>query len=257
MVIFLAKTEFVKTGIPDLEEKILNGHGLPRPGTLYILGHPGVGKTTIAIRYVTYRASLGENSIYLSLLEDKESLVKRFKNFNFGNDFEKYVDEGKIIFAESKPIYGFTAQTIRNLFLKVADMIKSKDIKNLVIDSVTALTLYLEQKDVRTLITQIYDITTKYDLTTIMIGELPLFSTVTLTATEEFIADIVILIDYIWVIVGAPRLAIRLVPIKSRLTDISRKPYEIGIDSEYGIRIIHEIVEPHVPFKREVVPPTG
>ncbi len=253
----MARTEFVKTGIPDLEEKVLNGHGLPRPGTLYILGHPGVGKTTIAIRYVTYRASLGENSIYLSLLEDKESLIKRFKNFGFGEDFEKYVNEEKIILAESKPVYGFTAQTIRNLFLKVIDLVRNKNIKNLVIDSVTALTLYLEQKDVRTLITQIYDITTKYSLTTIMIGELPLFSTLTLPATEEFIADIVILMDYVWIIVGAPRLTVRLVPIKSRLTDISRKPYEIGIDRDYGIRVIHEIVEPHVPFKREVVPPTG
>lgn len=247
----MAHLKFIKTGMPDIDEKILANKGLPRPGTVYILGHPGVGKTTFAIAYLVNRARENERGMYVSLIENKELLIEHFRDFDFYNDLVKYVENKTIIFAGASPIYGYNPKTIMDLFENVSNIIRSTNIKNLVIDSITAMTLYLNRGEIRTLITRLYHLTIENDLTTVLIGELPLFSTVTHPASEEFIADIMLLLDYVWITTGIPRLAVRLVPVKSRISDIARVPYEVKVDNTTGLKLINELIESYVPFVSE------
>jgi circadian clock protein KaiC len=62
-----------KTGIKGLDD-ILSGGFLPH--RLYLVdGHPGAGKTTLALHYLQAGAKLGEKSLYITLSETKEELL--------------------------------------------------------------------------------------------------------------------------------------------------------------------------------------
>ena len=242
------RLEFVDTGNMDLDHKVLGGKGFPRPGTVYILGHPGVGKTQFTLSYLVHRAKKGEKGLYITFIESKEFLLSRCRSFNFYQDLIRFVEEGIIRIETLKPIYGFNIQSIYDLLQNITALINQGEYKNLVIDSVTSLSAYLEPKDVRTLVTQISDLTYRKGLTTILIGELPLYGESLSVSFEAFIVDVMIVIDYIWVLGATPRLTTRLFAVKSRISPIDRTAYEVIVDED-GLRILGEIIEKHIPFK--------
>ncbi|MDQ6618081.1 MAG: AAA family ATPase [Pseudomonadota bacterium] len=60
------------TGIPGLDQVL--GGGLPA-GRLYLIdGHPGVGKTTVALQFLLQGAAQGERCLYITLSETREEL---------------------------------------------------------------------------------------------------------------------------------------------------------------------------------------
>src|SRR4051795_8177507 len=60
------------TGIPGLDE-VLYG-GLPRDRLYLIDGNPGVGKTTLALRFLLEGVRLGEKCLYVTLSESEREL---------------------------------------------------------------------------------------------------------------------------------------------------------------------------------------
>ena len=61
-----------RTGVPGLDD-VLNG-GLA-PGCVYLMeGHPGTGKTTIALRFLLEGAEAGEKGLYIVLSESEREL---------------------------------------------------------------------------------------------------------------------------------------------------------------------------------------
>jgi circadian clock protein KaiC len=60
------------TGIPGLDD-ILGG-GLPRNRVYLVHGDPGVGKTTLALKFLLEGAGLKEIGLYITLSETKEEL---------------------------------------------------------------------------------------------------------------------------------------------------------------------------------------
>ena len=64
--------ELSVTGIPGMDD-ILRG-GLPRNCAYLVKGHPGVGKTTLALQYLLEGAKLGERGLYITLSETKREL---------------------------------------------------------------------------------------------------------------------------------------------------------------------------------------
>lgn len=67
-----SNSDLVRTGIPGLDE-ILNG-GLPRNHLYLIDGHPGTGKTTLAMQYLLEGIRIGEPGLYVTLSESREEL---------------------------------------------------------------------------------------------------------------------------------------------------------------------------------------
>src|SRR6185312_2728752 len=62
----------VRTGTEGLDEVL--GGGLP-PRRLYLFqGDPGVGKTTLALRFLVSGAEHGESCLYVTLSETREEL---------------------------------------------------------------------------------------------------------------------------------------------------------------------------------------
>src|SRR5437870_9780210 len=69
------------TGI-DAIDHILNG-GIPRGNTVLVSGSVGTGKTSICIEFLIRGAVEGENSLYLSVTEPTDKLLKNVIPFDF------------------------------------------------------------------------------------------------------------------------------------------------------------------------------
>ncbi|MEY4576485.1 MAG: hypothetical protein RL701_1188 [Pseudomonadota bacterium] len=62
----------ISTGTPGLDE-ILHG-GLPANRLYLVQGDPGVGKTTLALRFLLAGTEAGERGLYVTLSETREEL---------------------------------------------------------------------------------------------------------------------------------------------------------------------------------------
>src|SRR2546428_14006887 len=72
------------TGI-DAIDHILNG-GIPRGNTVPISGSVGTGKTPICVEFLIRGAIEGENSLYLSVTDPTDKLLKKVIPFEFFDD---------------------------------------------------------------------------------------------------------------------------------------------------------------------------
>jgi circadian clock protein KaiC len=68
-----APSSHASTGVPGLDD-VLRG-GLPRDRIYLIKGHPGVGKTTLALQFLLAGVELGETGLYITLSETKQELL--------------------------------------------------------------------------------------------------------------------------------------------------------------------------------------
>src|SRR3989304_3117517 len=89
------------TGIHGIDHS-LNG-GIPRGNTVLVSGSVGTGKTSICIEFLVRGALFGENSLYLSVTEPTEKLLKNVIPFDFFD--EKLMRQGKLQFIALPKIY--------------------------------------------------------------------------------------------------------------------------------------------------------
>ncbi len=223
----------IPTDIPGLDKAI--GGGFTRPGLVYIVGHPGTGKTMLCVHYAYNRAiKYGEKTKYLTLSEPKELLVQRIKLLKFER-LDEFLDKYLSI-DEAMPLAEY--RVIINVIERVLEDISKGEYANLVIDSLSSLVRGLAPNEVANILQMIFKEITNRDITTLMVGEIPLFATVQLPGVEEFIADIVIRLDYIDI--HGERLAVRMTPIKMRIGALDRKYYEVAVD-EKGFSVVGTI----------------
>lgn len=82
----------VPTGIKGLDNVL--GGGFPRNSIIIVAGNPGTGKTIFSAQFIYCGATeYGENGVYVSFAESRESFIENMKQFGF--DFEKLESEGK------------------------------------------------------------------------------------------------------------------------------------------------------------------
>src|SRR5438132_11616795 len=89
------------TGI-DAIDHILNG-GIPRGNTVLVSGSVGTGKTSICIEFLIRGALEGENSLYLSVTEPTDKLLKNAIPFDFFD--ERLSKQGQLQFVDVAQIY--------------------------------------------------------------------------------------------------------------------------------------------------------
>ena len=177
--------EKVKTGIEGLDE-LLNG-GIPKKSSILLAGPAGSGKTTIALEFLYKNAmEFDANGLYVSF-EETEEEIKR--NLPFDWDLQSLIDSGKISIVKYDP---YQYEDIIDL---IRSSVKENNAKRVVIDSLTALNLYVDNvKDVRKLILDMNEQLRKLECTTIYSGEIKSESPEQISrfGVEEFIADGVI-----------------------------------------------------------------
>ncbi len=255
-----AEKKPVKRGydvVPTYIEALDNilGGGFIRPGLVYIIGNPGTGKTLLAFQYLYNRASReNERGLYLQFSEPRSLMLARLSRFRCFSEFdnivglsEKELDEGKkIIVYEASPLY--EKDMVSDLINYVIDSVEEGLYKNVVIDSITAITLHIDPREARSLLTMLFRRVAEYDVTVVLIGEKPLFAKTVSPVVEEFVSDIVLYLDYIRVIGYGSRLAIRLTPIKMRVAPHERRFFEISISMDKGFIIMPEYPVEYEPF---------
>ncbi len=181
--------ERVKTGVKGMDE-IMDGGLVPRSLTL-LTGTAGTGKTTISSQFIYEGAKqFGENGVYVTFEEPVESIKKSC--LNYGWDFEPLEKEGKVIFVKYDPFH------IEDIYELIETNIKKINAKRVVIDSISALGLYVkETPEIRRMIFNISFLLRRLECSSILISEiLPNQLSLSRFGVEEFVTDGVIVLYY-------------------------------------------------------------
>ena len=125
----------IKTGVPGLDE-MLQG-GLPEGHIVLLMGSFGTGKTTLALQFLMEGLRNDENCIFISLEEDKDSVLKN--SDSFGWDLSAPISKKKLGLFKLEPSDAKT--TITRIKSELPKFVKSFGAKRVVIDSVSLLNM--------------------------------------------------------------------------------------------------------------------
>ncbi len=178
-------SERVPTGIVGLDE-VIEG-GFPRGSLVIVAGSPGTGKTVFSARFL-YRGAIdyGENGVYVSFAENRETFYKDMLNFGF--DFKALRKKGQFKFFDMVTVKEEGVPHALNLIL---EEVHNFGAKRLVIDSFTAMAqAFKEPIEARAMIHIIMGkIVRHMGCTTILISEIPIGQERIGLGIEEFVAD--------------------------------------------------------------------
>ncbi|WP_309492297.1 ATPase domain-containing protein [Candidatus Hecatella orcuttiae] len=175
----------VGTGIPGLD--LLIGGGFPRGSLILLAGNPGTGKTIFSARFLhSGAADHGENGLYVSFAESRESFYAHMRSFGF--DFQKLEAEGKFKFLDALTV---REEGVSTLLEEILDQVYSLKARRLVMDSFTALVQAFKNRiDARIILhTVLGKIVRQIGCTTLMVVEIPLGEERLGLGVEEFVAD--------------------------------------------------------------------
>ncbi len=181
--------EKIKTDLSGLDE-ILDG-GIPKGNEVLIAGPAGSGKTIFSLEFLYKGAIKGEKGLYISFEEDEKSIIRNISEF--GMDLPKYLDNNSIRIIKYDP-YRF-----ENLTDLLSMNIKETGATRVVIDSITAINLYIQDaKDIRRTLVEIQSILRDNNCTALLISEMPSENNKMISrfGVEEFVSDGIIILYY-------------------------------------------------------------
>lgn len=214
----------VKTGVNGLDEMLFGG--IPRSSTVVVMGSFGTGKTTLGLQFLNEGLAVGEKGIYISLEEDKESILADAEAH--GWDMRGKMDAKQLEIVKLEPTDAKV--TIQRIKSELPDFIKKFGASRIVVDSVSLLNMLFDNDhDRRTNLFNLAQMIKKTGATLILTAEVkddnPFASR---DGLIEYVADGVISLRYIE-LTDRNELMLSLRIIKMRRTDHSRKitPYSI------------------------------
>jgi KaiC/GvpD/RAD55 family RecA-like ATPase len=181
--------ERTKTGMEGLDE-IMNG-GVPKGQLVLLSGTCGTGKTTICSQFIyNGLTKYNENGVYLSFEEMPENIKNNLKQF--GWDFSKFEKEKRFSFIKYDPYH------IEEIFDILESSVRSINAKRVVIDSISALGIYVRDKaELRRMIFNLSTVLRKLGCTAIIVSEIvPGTSGISRYGVEEFVTDSVVVLYY-------------------------------------------------------------
>ena len=130
--------ERVSSGVKGLDEML--GGGFPHGHIIVAIGDSGTGKTTLALHYILDGLLKNEPGIYISIEEEKESIISAARAF--GWDLEKYIKDNKL--AILKLDLSDIKTTARRVKSELPAIIGSFGAKRIVIDSITLFSMMFD-----------------------------------------------------------------------------------------------------------------
>ena len=183
------KKERMQTGIPGLDE-LIGGGLIPNSLTL-LTGTTGTGKTITSSHFIySGIKDYNENGAYISFEEPIENIKENC--LNFGWDFDSLEKKDKVIFVRYDPFH------VEDIYELIETNIKRVDAKRVVIDSISALGLYVRDiPDIRRMVFNISLLLRKLGCTSFLVSEtLPMQGSLSRFGVEEFVTDNVIVLYY-------------------------------------------------------------
>lgn len=223
------------TGIDGLDT-ILNG-GIPRGNSVLITGSCGTGKTTLSLEYLVHGALEEENCLFISVTESSEKMLNNVVPYDFFD--ESLIEDGYLSFVDMPDIYEelgllekseFSFKEINELIEKIEKIVVERDIKRLVIDSVTSVCFQLKSEEkIRDFMLRLMKTLSSHDCTSLLVSEIspeePRYSQY---GVEEAIADGIIMMGNLE---RHGDLLRTLQVVKMRGTDHSRAKYVLDLTS--------------------------
>jgi KaiC/GvpD/RAD55 family RecA-like ATPase len=176
----------VITGVEGFDELIEGG--IPRSSFILLSGGTGTGKSIFGMNFLAHGANNGEPGIYVSLEEGYEE--NKLQMGLFGWDLDQFQKEKKLMILQPK-IYNFD-----KLLESIQNAIYSIKAKRVVIDSISILELYFEDKfKTRRNILDLAKTIRAMGVTTLAIAEIDdVTGGISREGVEEFVADGVIIL---------------------------------------------------------------
>ena len=218
--------EKVKTGISGLDEMLFGG--IPKSFTVVVMGSFGTGKTTLGLQFINQGLSEGEKGIYISLEEDRESILADAEAH--GWDMKTKLETKQLEIVKLEPTDAKV--TIQRIKSELPEFIKKFGASRIVFDSVSLLNLLFDNDhERRSNLFNLSQMIKKTGATLLMTAEVkddnPFASR---DGLIEYVADGVISLRYMELL-DRNELMLSLRIIKMRRTEHSRKitPYSITI----------------------------
>lgn len=223
------------TGIEALDT-ILNG-GVPRSNSVLVTGSCGTGKTTLSLEFLVHGAINEENCLFISVTEDSLKMLNNVVPYDFFD--QSLIQEGYLSFVDMPDIYEelglldkseFSFKEIDELIERIEKLVLEKDVKRLVIDSVTSVCFQLKTEEkIRDFMLQLMKMLSSHGCTSLLVSEIspeePRYSQY---GVEEAIADGIIMMGNLE---RQGDLLRTLQVVKMRGTDHSRAKYVLDLTS--------------------------
>lgn len=223
------------TGIEGLDT-ILNG-GVPRGNSVLVTGSCGTGKTTLSLEFLVHGALNDENCLFISVTESSIKMLNNVVPYDFFD--EDLINEGKLSFIDMPDIYEdlgilqrseFSFEEINEVVEKIEQIVVERDIKRLVIDSVTSVCFQLKTEEkIRAFMLSLMKTLSSHGCTSLLVSEIspeePRYSQY---GVEEAIADGIIMMGNLE---RHGDLLRTLQVVKMRGTDHSRAKYVLDLTS--------------------------
>lgn len=160
------KREFVKSGIPGLDE--LLGGGFLHGSVITLSGPTGCGKSTFAMQFLVEGIlKFKEPGIYIAIEETHDSMHFHMSGYTW--DLDKLEKSRKLIFLDY-PVYEI--DQFLNQYSAIQEIINSTGAKRVVIDSIMPLALYFPNDDERKKgFLKLIENIRKWDTTTLIVSE--------------------------------------------------------------------------------------
>lgn len=160
----------VKTGIPGLDD-ILDG-GIPRNASVVLAGGPGCGKTILAQQFIyNGAAQLREPGIFITAQTDIQNIIWDMENFKW--NFKALQDKNLVRIERVRFEHKANVEEqVEEQLALINGMVKEINAKRLVIDSITALGMWIEDRgSLRNTLFQFLSEIKKMGCTTILTAE--------------------------------------------------------------------------------------
>lgn len=185
----MIKKERMDIGIPGFNE-LIDGGLIPKTLTL-LTGTTGTGKTVMASQFIfSGLKNYDQKGVYITFEEPPEDI--KSNALEIGMDFEPFEKKNKMVFVKYDPFH------VEDIYELIETNIKKINAERVVIDSVSALGLYVKDvPEIRRMIFNIAFMLRKLGCTSLLISEiLPQQEALSRFGVEEFVTDNVFVLYY-------------------------------------------------------------
>ncbi|CAN5377390.1 circadian clock protein KaiC [soil metagenome] len=175
-------SERVSTGIPALD-KMLDGQGFFRGGSILVSGTAGTGKTSIAATFANEACRRKERSLYFAFEESPQQIIRNM--LSIGLELQDHIDNGLLKFYASRP----TLNGLEMHLVAIHKQIKDFKPSVVILDPITNLITVGSVSDVKSMLMRLIDFLQSEQIT-VMFTALALNSVIN-EQTDEGVSSLV------------------------------------------------------------------
>ncbi|CCQ33416.1 Circadian regulator protein [Halorhabdus tiamatea SARL4B] len=216
----------IDLGIEGLDQMIQGG--IPSRHLMVVIGSPGTGKTTFGLQFLHHGLEQGENVVFITLEQSRESILDTADER--GWEFDRYEREDRLAIVDLDPVE--MANSLENIRGEFPELIREFGADRLVLDSVSLLEMMYDDQARRR--TEVFDFTRSLKgagVTTMFTSEAnednPYASR---HGIIEYLTDAVFVLQYVRGDTQETRLAVEIQKIRNANHSRATKPYAITLD---------------------------